>query len=141
MSGIFRLRLNCTTKAVTQTSDTSYSQPSRVVGAKVRLVRIRLRKRPVKGKYRDRSRRYFTEFIRSKVWQLPNLPQKSLRQFLTPPFEKGGYRGISHQVTLSSASGSSNHSGRKRRFASRQFKNAECFRIPKNSIISVSVCI
>jgi hypothetical protein len=35
----------------------------------------------------------------------------------------------------------SNQSGRKRRFASGQSKNAECFRIPKNTKIFVSVAV
>jgi hypothetical protein len=35
----------------------------------------------------------------------------------------------------------SNQSGFKRRFASRQIKNAECFRIPKNPKIFVSVAV
>jgi hypothetical protein len=35
----------------------------------------------------------------------------------------------------------SNNSGRKRRFASRQIKNAECFRMPKNLKIFVSVAV
>jgi hypothetical protein len=35
----------------------------------------------------------------------------------------------------------SNQSGRKRRFASRQIKNAECFRMPKNLKIFVSVAV
>jgi hypothetical protein len=35
----------------------------------------------------------------------------------------------------------SNQSGRKRRFASRHIQDAECFRIPKNSKIFVSVAV
>jgi hypothetical protein len=35
----------------------------------------------------------------------------------------------------------SNQSGRKRRFASRYIQDAECFRIPKNSKIFVSVAV
>jgi hypothetical protein len=35
----------------------------------------------------------------------------------------------------------SKHNGRKRRFASRHIQNAECFRIPKNSKIFVSVAV
>jgi hypothetical protein len=35
----------------------------------------------------------------------------------------------------------SNHSGLKRRIASRHFQDAECFRIPKNPKIFVSVAV
>jgi hypothetical protein len=42
---------------------------------------------------------------------------------------------------LRSKSTGSNQSGLKSRIASRQFKNAECFRIPKNPKIFVSVAI
>jgi hypothetical protein len=42
---------------------------------------------------------------------------------------------------LRSKSTGSNNSGLKRRIASRHFRNAECFRIPKNLKIFVSVAI
>jgi hypothetical protein len=69
---------NYTTKAATAATGTPYPQSSLIGGRKGQARQNPAPERPVKGEYRDRSRRYFTEFIRSKVWQLPNLPQKSL---------------------------------------------------------------
>jgi hypothetical protein len=68
----------------------------------------------------------------------------SLKFSLSPSLkrrENGNFGVISQQVTLSSTSGSSNISGLKRRFASRHFQDAECFRIPENLKIFVSVAI
>ena len=57
------------------------------------------------------------------------------------PLCKGRYRGIYSQgFSICNLTGS-NQSGLKRRFASRHIQDAECFRIPKNTKIFVSVAV
>jgi hypothetical protein len=100
--------------------------------------------RPIKGEYEPAAARAAPSIvILEPSGEILLALSQNVRDLIGNPATllSRSFSGLSGRSPTMTKSTGSKHNGLKRRIASRHFQDAECFRIPKNSKIFVSVAV